>query len=146
MEIDELIKELDKKLVVKSKEIIDDIMYIYCETEKQDMKCKYCGTQTENVHSHYNRTISDLPIQRYKVKLIIKVKKYFCLNNKCNHKTFAEPLDFVDDHGIRTKRLNNYINEIALKNSSIEAENQIKNSHVTISNNTILRILKKTKK
>lgn len=42
MELDELIKELDKKLIVKNKEIKDNIMYIYCETKKQPTKCKYC--------------------------------------------------------------------------------------------------------
>ena len=146
MELDELVKELDNKLVVTSKEIKDDIMYIYCETKKQSTRCKYCGEESENVHSVYTRTISDLPIQKYKVKLVITVKKYFCNNPKCNHTTFAEPLDFVEKNALRTKRLDEYIKDIGLKNSSIEARNQITNSHVEISNNTILRILKKTKK
>ena len=146
MELDELVKELDNKLEVTRKEIKDDIMYIYCETKKQSTKCKYCGEESENVHSVYTRTISDLPIQKYKVKLVITVKKYFCNNPKCNHTTFAEPLDFVEKNALRTKRLDEYIKEVGLKNSSIEARNQITNSHVEISNNTILRILKKTKK
>ncbi len=96
VELDELIKKLDKRLIVTGKEIIDGIMYIYCETEKQPTKCKYCGKESENVHSIYTRVISDLPIQNYKVKLVIKVKKYFCSNEKCQHTTFAEPLDFVE--------------------------------------------------
>lgn len=106
-------------------------------------KCKYCGQESENVHSIYMRKISDLPILKYKVKLVIKVKKYFCSNPKCNHTTFAEQLDFVEKNALRTKRLDEYINDIGLKNSSIEARKQITNSHVQISNNTILRIIKK---
>lgn len=145
MELDELIKELDNKLTVTGKELIDDIMYIYCETKKQKNKCKYCGEESENVHSTYTRVISDLPIQNYKVKWVIKVKKYFCSNNKCQHTTFAEPLDFVERNAIRTKRLDNYINNIGLKTSSVEAEKQIKETHVNISNNTILRIIKKNR-
>lgn len=109
MELDELVKELDNKLEVTRKEIKDDIMYIYCETKKQSTKCKYCGEESENVHSVYTRTISDLPIQKYKVKLVITVKKYFCNNPKCNHTTFAEPLDFVEKNALRTKRLDEYI-------------------------------------
>lgn len=66
----------------------------------QVTKCKYCGKESENVHSTYTRVISDLPIQNYKVKLIIKVKKYFCNNDKCQHTTFAEPLDFVEKNAI----------------------------------------------
>lgn len=146
MELDELIKELDKKLIVTGKEIIDGIMYIYCETKKQITKCKYCGKESENVHSTYTRAISDLPIQNYKVKLIIKVKKYFCNNDKCKHTTFAEPLNFVEKNAIRTKRLDEYINNVGLKTSSIEAEKQIKSTHVDVSNNTILRIIKKKTK
>ena len=121
MELDELIKELDNKLIVTGKEIIDGIMYIYCETKKQKTKCKYCGEESENVHSTYTRVMSDLPIQNYKVKLVIKVKKYFCGNDKCPHTTFAEPLDFVERNAIRTRRLDDYINHIGLKTSSIDA-------------------------
>ena len=145
MELQELIKELDKKLIVTGKKIRDGIMYIYCETNKQKTKCKYCGKESENVHSTYTRTIADLPIQNYKVKLIITVKKYFCNNDKCKHTTFAEPLVFVDKNAIRTIRLDEYIKNIGLKTSSLEAEKQIIDSHVKISNNTILRIIKKNK-
>lgn len=145
MELDELIKKLDKKLIVTGKEIKEGIMYIYCETEKQKMKCKYCGEESEKVHSRYTRIISDLPIQNYKVKLVIKIRKYFCNNSKCQHKTFAESLDFVEKNAIRTKRLDEYIKDIGLKTSSTEAEKQLTNTHVDISNNTILRIIKKNK-
>ena len=51
LELNELIKELDKKLIVMKKEIIDGIMYIYCDTKKQKTKCKYCGQENEKVHS-----------------------------------------------------------------------------------------------
>ena len=47
MELDELIKELDEKLIVIKKENIDGIMYIYCDTKKQKTKCKYCGQESE---------------------------------------------------------------------------------------------------
>ena len=146
MELEELIQELDKKLLVTKKEIINGIMYIYCETKKQPTKCKYCGEESDAVHSQYTRTISDLPIQNYKVKLVITVKKYFCNNEKCKKTTFAEPLNFVDKNALRTKRLDEYINKVGLTTSSIEARKQINATHVDISNNTILRIIKKKTK
>lgn len=145
MELDELIKELDEKLIITKKEIKTDVMYIYCETKKMPTKCKYCGEESESVHSTYIRTISDLPIQKYKVKLVIAVKKYFCNNTKCPYTTFAESLNFAEKNALRTKRLDEYINEIGLRNSSVVAKNQLSNSHIEISNNTILRIIKKKK-
>ena len=51
----------------------------------------------------------------------------------------------VEENALRTKRLDEYINEVGLKNSSVEAKKQITNTHVQISNNTILRIIKKKK-
>lgn len=96
MELNELIKELDKKLEVTMEEIIEGTMYIYYETKRQNTKCKYCGKESQSVHSTYTRTIADLPIQNYKVKLIITVKKYFCNNDECNYKTFVESLEFVE--------------------------------------------------
>lgn len=101
--------------------------------------------KSNSVHSTYTRTISDLPIQNYKVKIVIKVKKYFCNNEKCKHRTFAEPLNFVDRNALRTKRLDEYINRVGLTVSSIEAKKQIKETHVEVSNNNILRVIKKNK-
>ena len=43
--INELIKELDNKLIVTGKEIIDGIMYIYCETKKQKTKWQITNHQ-----------------------------------------------------------------------------------------------------
>lgn len=145
MKLNELIKELDKKLEVTKEEIIGETMYIYCETKRQNTKCKYCSKESQSVHSTYTRTIADLPIQNYKVKLIITVKKYFCNNDKCNHRTFAGTLEFVEKNAIRTKCLDDYINNIGLKVSSKEAEKQIKDNLVNISNNTVLRVVKKNK-
>ena len=123
----ELIKELDKKLEVTKEEIIGGTMYIYCETKRQNTKCKYCSKESQSVHSTYTRTIADLPIQNYKVKLIITVKKYFCNNDKCNHRTFAETLEFVEKNAIRTKRLDDYINNTSrLKGIRQEARTNIK--------------------
>lgn len=139
----ELIKDLDKKLEIYKLEKDEENIYIYCNTKKVKQYCTYCGSVSENVHSKYTRTIADLPIQNYKVKLIISVKKYFCNNKNCKHTTFAEPLEFVAKNAIRTKRLDDYINNVGLFNSSITAQKQLADSHIKISNNTILRVVKK---
>ena len=59
--------------------------------------------------------------------------------------SYAEPLNFVDKNAIRTKRLDDYINNVGLKTSSIEAKKQLNCTHTNISNNTILRSIKKNK-
>lgn len=143
MRLDELIKELDEHLMISKIEKSDSILYIYCDIKRTKARCKYCGAENDSIHSRYIRTISDLPIQNYQVKLVIAVPKYFCTNDRCSHKTFAYPVPFAKENSLRTTRLDDYIYQVGLKNSSLEARNQISESHVSISNNTILRVIKK---
>ena len=43
-----------------------------------------------HIHSYYQRRLSDLPVSGYPVKLLIKVRRFFCQNRCCPRKTFAE--------------------------------------------------------
>ena len=143
MELDVLLKELDENLTINRVEKSGKALYIYCDINCTVAKCKYCGMESHSVHSRYIRTISDLPIQDYQVKLVITVPKFFCANERCSHKTFAYLIPFAASNSLRTKRLDDYIYRVGMKNSSLEAEKQISDSHVSVSNNTILRIIKK---
>lgn len=143
MTIDEIVKELDENLEIIKSEKSDGILYLYCEIKRGSVKCRYCGESSNTIHSRYIRSISDLPIQNYQVKLILTIPKYFCKNEKCSHKTFAYPISFARRNSLRTERLDHYIYQVGLKNSSLDAKVQVSSSHVVISNNTILRIIKK---
>lgn len=143
MELNQLLKELDENLTINRTEISGNILNIYCTIDCTAARCRYCSTESHAVHSRYIRTISDLPVQNYQVKLIITVPKFFCTNKTCGHRTFAYPFSFVGRNSLRTKRLDDYIYQIGMKNSSLEAEKQISGSHVSVSNNTILRVIKK---
>lgn len=48
-----------------------------------EVKCPYCGTLSSKVHSSYEREIQDLPMQNRKVILLVKTRKMFCSNCKC---------------------------------------------------------------
>ena len=119
-------------------------MYIRCQRESKAAKCPYCGYKSGKIHSKYRREIADLPIAQYKVKVVIEVKKYICGNSDCGHKRFAEQLPFAGERSKRTYRLEEYIREIGLKNSSVEAEKLIRKTHAEISGKTILRLIKKS--
>lgn len=143
MTIDEIIKELDENITVIKIGKSDKTLSINCEIKSGYVRCKYCGEVSNAIHSSYVRKIWDLPIQDYQVKLMIKVPKFFCHNETCLHKTFAYPIDFAGRNSLRTHRLDEYIYLVGLKNSSVDARAQLSDSHVSISNNTILRIIKK---
>ena len=73
--MEELMKNLDKKLRVTSYEYIEDILSINLERTNKSAICPHCGKKSINIHSRYTRTIKDLPIQEYKVELNIETKK-----------------------------------------------------------------------
>lgn len=141
--MEELIKKLDKKLKVTSYEYMDDILFINIErTNKSDI-CPCCGKKSTNIHSKYIRTIKDLPIQEYKVILNITAKIFFCKNKSCSVNTFAEQFDFIESHSRMTTRLKNKIVDDAKGMSARASKETINKSVAKISDDTILRLLKK---
>lgn len=143
MEFSDLIKKLDTKLILDETKIIDDTIYLMCHKEICETACPFCGQTSESIHSTYIRTIKDLPMQEYSVKLKLLCNKYFCLNPKCEHKTFGERFSFVEEKAVRTKRLTEYINKIGLRNSSMDTVRDLKDNFINVSVNTVIRILKK---
>ena len=145
MDLTDLIKELDNNLIVDDYEKKENMIYIYCKSIVNECNCTYCGENSCSIHSKYIRTLGDLPIQNNSVKLVLTVKKFFCNNPKCNHKTFCEKFDFVDSKAVRTKRLDEYINKMGLRDNSMDAVRNLKDAGITVSSNTVLRIVKKNK-
>lgn len=143
MDFNYLMKKLDDNLKVMDTQVENNILYIFCMMNNQEASCPYCNQISNRVHSTYTRTLGDLPIQQYEVKLVINVKKYFCSNEKCSHTTFAERFDFVNDKAVRTKRLDDYINNIGLRNSSMDTVRDLKENFINVSVNTVLRIILK---
>lgn len=145
MNFDSLIKDLDNNLIINEIKKENNMLYIYCQSAKNEANCPFCKEISSRIHSRYTRIIKDLPIQQYGVKLVIKVNKYFCNNEKCNHKTFAEKFDFVEEKAVRTKRLTEYIKKIGMRNSSMDTVRDLKDNFINVSVNTVLRIIHKKK-
>ena len=68
-------------------------------------KCKYCGRESSSVHSLYQRSVQDLPIQGHTTTLLITSRKMFCKNPQCSHKTFSETFSFIGKNALAMKHL-----------------------------------------
>ena len=138
-----LIKLLDEKLEYIKHEITDDTIKIWVESNKLEVICTYCNTTTSKVHSRYERSFQDLPLQGKKVVIIINNRKMFCNNPNCNHKTFAETYDFLSPKGKKSKRLEDEIINISMNVSSITASNILSRHVAKVGKSTICNLLKK---
>jgi len=75
----------------------------------------------KKVHSRYEKSFQDLPIQGKKTTIVVIRRKMFCESIECKKKTFAEPLDFVEPKFKRTTRLEKEILNISLSMSPVQA-------------------------
>src|SRR4051812_25871773 len=52
--------------------------------------CPVCGRASAHVHSHYQRTLTDLPCHGRVVQLRLTARRFFCSAQDCPRTVFAE--------------------------------------------------------
>ena len=57
--------------------------------------CPLCATPARRIHSDYERTLADLPWAQYRVRLQLRVRKWFCRNRSCPRRIFTERLSTI---------------------------------------------------
>ena len=95
---------------------------IYLETGKLIMKviatqesygCPNCGIQSTRVHSQYQRQLADLPCVGIPIRIIWRVRRFFCDNPEYGQITFVEQIPVVAArYARRTCRLHQQQTEI----------------------------------
>jgi hypothetical protein len=68
--------------------------------------CPVCGHKTARLHSHYRRTVADLPWGGRSVRLSLLVRRFRCSAPQCLRRIFAERLaSVVEPYAPKTTRL-----------------------------------------
>ncbi len=77
--------------------------------------CPLCQQPSSAVHSHYQRTVADLPLAGSAVVLHIRARKFFCRVATCPRRIFTERLpQFVAPHARRSHGLRAALRRVAL--------------------------------
>ena len=77
--------------------------------------CPLCTQVTPRVHSRYTRTLVDLPWASYRVRLQLRVRKFFCDNATCRRHIFTARLPAVAaPWARRTLRFAQWLTHIAV--------------------------------
>ena len=113
----EYLNQLSSNLIYDYKEIIDNVMHIYCHIK---------NVSSHKIHSYITRSINDINYGNYKVILEVKCYTYY-VNRKQNNKTIAYQPDFIDGRSFRTKRLTDFILNSSKESSAIGLERTLKN-------------------
>lgn len=68
--------------------------------------CPLCGHISQRIHSHYSRTLADLPWNRVAVRIHLKARKFYCDQPDCKRRIFTEPLpELAARYARKTNRL-----------------------------------------
>lgn len=77
-------------------------------------QCPLCLVPSSRVHSRYERTLADLPFGEYLVGWKVRVRKFFCSNQQCHRKIFAERLAGAAAWARKTDRLLERLSAVGL--------------------------------
>jgi len=139
----DLIEMLDENLTYLEHQIIGEYIIVYVESNREEIECPYCGKPSSRVHSTYERSFQDLPMQGKKVYIHIINRKYFCDNHECPNTTFAESFDCLKPKAKKSERLIDEIMKVSVEVSSVSASKMLKDGVVDVSKSTICDMLKK---
>ena len=105
--------------------------------------CPSCGEETSRVHSYYQRHPQDLPISGLQVQLILRVRRFRCLNFQCPRQTFAERLPELPVSARQTRRLGTILESIAVVLNGQAGSRLADQLAMPVSADTLLRRAKK---
>ena len=76
------------RVVASSKQVL-----VVGHTTATTACCPRCGHPSARVHSYYQRQVQELPCLGRRVRLLLRVRRFRCLQPQCRQQTFAELLE-----------------------------------------------------
>ena len=126
---------------------VDDVtrqITLRVRSTQASVPCPLCNTPARRIHSRYDRTLADLPWAAYRVRLQLRVRKWFCRNRHCRRRIFTERLPTVAaPWARRTLRL---AQRFAALSVALGGKAGVRLGHqwgLAVSRNTLLRLLRR---
>ena len=107
-------------------------------------RCPLCTTRARRIHSHYERTLADLPWAQYRVRLQLRVRKWFCRKRHCRRRIFTERLPTITvPWARRTLRLAERLIALGIALGGTTGVHLYRRWGPSVSRNTLLRLLQR---
>lgn len=107
--MEEYIQSLDPHLKYMFHEDVNGVLVIHAESNQEAPLCPWCGTASTRCHSKYTHQFRDLPMGGKHVEIVIHNRRMKCVNEICDHTTFAERFDCVEPKAKKSRRLEEVI-------------------------------------
>lgn len=127
-------------LCIEDVEVLSDTVHIYARSSLSYSICPYCGSRSDKIHSRYIRYVTDLPMLGRRTVLHLQMRKFFCHNEDCSHKTFAEqPGIEIFRYRRRSRRCEVLVSKLSLDSSAGKSSSHLRMMGIPISRATVLR-------
>ncbi len=123
--------------------ITPSVVMLSLAVDTLEAACPLCQHASSRVHSRSTRTLQDLPCAGKALRLLILVRRFFCRNEGCARKIFAERLpELTSVYARRTTRCKGTLTELGFASGGKAAATQSCQLGLQSSRMTILRILR----
>jgi transposase len=78
------------RLILQNIRLDEGKIRLSVESMVHSASCPVCARVSFDIHSHYMRYPTDLAWAEWPVIIHLKVKRFFCRNQACPKRTFAE--------------------------------------------------------
>jgi transposase len=123
----------------------ENAITLAARTSSRVARCPVCGARSARVHSHYTRTLADLPWQGVPVTVRLRVRRFFCDQKTCNRVIFAERLPGLAAHyARRTERLDGWFTHVSFALGGEAGSRLLKDLGVMVCADTLLNHIRST--
>lgn len=115
------------------------------QTTSREASCPMCGHHADRVHSHYLRTLADLPCSGQRVRWLVQVRRFWCENTECKRVIFTERLPVcAPAYARRTVQQAALLCEVAFALGGKAGERIAKLLSMGTSHDTLLRLMQRS--
>ena|SRR5579859_7216452 len=110
---------LHQNLLVEQVTQQDQCFIVLVRSTALSSSCPLCASASQDIHSHYQRTLTDLPSSGFPVLLKRMARRFFCRNPQCARRIFAERLpDLAQPWAQMTNRLREALRVLSFATSA----------------------------
>ncbi|WAH43113.1 ISL3 family transposase [Alicyclobacillus fastidiosus] len=111
--MDKLLSSVFPELTGSHGYFTSSLVVLHLSSTSSGNHCPDCGHWTSRVHSHYHRTVEDIPMCDIQVVLRVRARKFFCTNPHCHRRISSERFPgFLESSQRKTTRLNRIMTQI----------------------------------
>jgi transposase len=119
------------------------IISLSLSSQQTSLQCPLCQVPSKRLHSHYQRTLADLPWGSSSVRLGLGVRKLFCDNPGCERRIFTERLPgVIAPWARRTTRLGQRLTRIGAALGGAAGARLSSTLGMPASRNSLLRLVR----